>query len=105
MTVLIGIESGDPRLPANLPGSIKNPGRWIQVVQGTGTTIKVFDEFIKSINASIEARVVACLEFPMVRHRVYLWDNLNSHLAPLIAQTLYGHIGECRFTSVQCPPY
>jgi hypothetical protein len=105
LTVLIGIEPGDPRLPANIPGSIENPGRWIRVVRGTGTTIQVFDELIKSINASIEARVVAFLEFPMDRHRVYLWDNLNSHLAPLIAQTLYGHIGECRFTSVQRPPY
>jgi hypothetical protein len=72
LTVLIGIEPGDLRLPANIPGSIKNPGRWIRVVQGTGTTIQVFDEFIKSINASIEARVVAFLKFPMDRHRVYL---------------------------------
>jgi hypothetical protein len=52
LTVLIGIEPGDPRLPANIPGSIKNPGRWIRIVQGTGTTIQVFDEFIKSINSS-----------------------------------------------------
>jgi hypothetical protein len=77
LTVLIGIEPGDPRLPANIPGSIENPGRWIPVVRGTGTTIQVFDEFIKSINASIEARVVAGLKFPMDRHRVYLWDNLK----------------------------
>ena len=72
LTVLIGIKPGDPRLPANLPGSIENPGRWIRVVRGTGTTIQVFDAFIKSINASIEARVAACREFPMDRHRVYL---------------------------------
>jgi hypothetical protein len=99
LTVLVEIEPGDPRLQANIPGSIENAGRWIHVVRGTGTTIQVFDAFIKSINASIEARVAICLEFPMDRHRVYLWDNLNSHLAPLIAQTLYGHTGKCQFTS------
>jgi hypothetical protein len=105
LTVLIGIEPGDPRLPANILGSIENPGRWIQVMRGTGTTIQVFDDFIKSINTSIENRVAANPAFPMDRHRVYLWDNLNSHLSPLIAQTLYGHIGDCRFTSVPRPPY
>jgi hypothetical protein len=105
LTVLIGIEPGDPRLPANNPGSIENPGRWIHVVPGTGTTIQVFDEFIKTFNVSIKARVATYLQFPMDGHRVYLWDNLNSHLAPLIAQTLYGHIGDCQFTSVSRPPY
>jgi hypothetical protein len=57
------------------------------VIQGTGTTIQVFGQFIKSINSSIEARVAAFLEFKI--DRVYLWDNLNSHLAPLVAHTLY----------------
>jgi hypothetical protein len=37
-------------------------------------------------------------------HRVYLWDNLNSHLAPLIVHIMYGHTGECRFTSVTPRP-
>ena len=37
--------------------------------------------------------------------RVFLWDNLNSHLSHLVTQTVVGRGGQCNFTIVPCPPY
>ena len=31
LTVMLGIEAGDPRLPDNLTGSIARPRRWIRI--------------------------------------------------------------------------
>ena len=42
MTVLVGIEPGDPALPANTPGSFERPLGWVRALRGTGTTINVF---------------------------------------------------------------
>jgi hypothetical protein len=107
LTVLIGIEPGDPRLPNNISGSIERPGRWIQVIKGSGTTVQVFAQFIETINTAIETRSGGLLQrgLPVDRDRVYLWDNLNSHLAPMVAMVLYGHQGNHKFTSINRPPY
>ena len=37
--------------------------------------------------------------------RVFLWDNLNSHLSHLVTQTVEGRDGPCQFTIVPRPPY
>ena len=42
LTVLVGIEPGDPALPANTPGSFERPLGWVRALRGTGTTINVF---------------------------------------------------------------
>ena len=58
LTVLIGIEAGDGRLPANQTGGIENPARWLQVVRGTSTTAEVFAHFMGVIVNSIQERSV-----------------------------------------------
>ena len=108
LTVLVGIEPGDERLPPHQTGSIENPTRWVQVVRGTGTTAEVFFNFLQTIIDSVENRssILHQLNLPFNQYRVFLWDNLNSHSSPLVAMTLYGHPGpRNRFSSVNKPPY
>jgi hypothetical protein len=107
LTVLIGIDPGDPKLPAHIGGSIERPGQWIQVVRGSGTTVLVFSQFVTMINQAIETRTLGLLQLgiPVDFDRIYLWDNLNSHLSPMVAMVLYGHQGNHQFTSINRPPY
>ena len=54
LTVLVGIEPGDPALPANTPGSIERPLQWVRALRGTGTKINVFQDFENHICHDIE---------------------------------------------------
>ena len=110
LTVLVAIEAGNGALPAQEAGSLQHPGRWIQVVRNAGTTADTFNTFVRMIMASIEARtgdqITRGLQNAVEQDRVFLWDNLKSHLTPLIANTLYAHNGpSCFFQSVPRPPY
>lgn len=54
LTVLFGIEPGDPDIPNGILGSVSNTRRWIRVIQSAGTTAVVFAVFIDSICVDIE---------------------------------------------------
>jgi hypothetical protein len=101
LTVLLGIEPGDPRLPAHFDGSIEKPRRWIRVVRVGGTTVELFSSFVNQICNDIETNFIPNTD----NHRVFLWDNLTSHRAPLVAQTVEARNGPCQFTIVHRPPY
>ena len=108
LTVLLGIEAGDERLPAHQTGSIENPARWIQVLRGTGTTAEVFAHFMQTIVDSVEERSVTLreLDLPYENERYVLWDNLNSHNSPIVQMVLYGRPDRnVRFSSINRPPY
>ena len=101
LTVLLAIEPGDPRLAAGVRGSIENPRRWVRCIQNGGTTINVFRDFCDHICTDIEANPIPQTD----DHRVFLWDNLNSHHAAYVTQTVLGRPGPCQFSIVPRPPY
>jgi hypothetical protein len=100
LTVLLAIEPGNHILPANVTGSVELPRRWIRVIMSQGMTITVFNNFVDNIGCKINTTGLHLHGFDIDNHRILLWDNLISHLAPLITQTIYGRNGPCHFTSV-----
>jgi hypothetical protein len=84
LTVLYAIEPGDPQLPPHVDGSVEKPRRWIRVVRVGGTTVELFSSFVDHICNDIETNFIPNTD----NHRVFLWDNLSSHHAPLVAQTV-----------------
>ena len=101
ITCLLAIEPGDPRVPAGQPGSIDNPRRWVRCVQNGGTTVLVFRDFCDHICSEIEANPIPLTD----DHRIMIWDNLNSHHAVYVNQTVTGCTGPCQFSIVPHPPY
>ena len=101
LTCLLAIEPGDPRLPPHQRGSVQNPRRWVRCIQNGGTTVLVFRDFCEMICSDIELNRIAGTD----DHRIMLWDNLNSHHAAYVHQTVTGRMGPCQFTIVPRPPY
>ena len=101
LTCLLAIEPGDHRLPPHQLGSVENPRRWVRCIQNGGTTVLVFRDFVDHICGSIEANPIPGTD----DHRVFLWDNLISHHATYVNQTVTGRTGPCRFSIVPRPPY
>jgi transposase len=102
VTVIMAIEPGDPTLPANVAGSIVNPRRWISVRDVSGTNAFDFAAFCDDVCTDIETHPANGV---MEQRRVFLWDNLASHRAPVVAQTVEGRPSENWFTIVHRPPY
>ena len=113
ITCLLAIEAGDPRLPAHMRGSIDNPRRWVRCIQSGGTTTIVFRDFVDMICRSIEADPIMGFHDAAGNHvvtntdahRLLIWDNLTSHHAAYVTQTVVGRPGPCRFSIVPRPPY
>ena len=101
LTVLVGIEPGDPALPPETIGSVKRPRRWVRALRGTGTTINVFRDFVDHICHDIEQNGHNSTD----DHRIFLWDNLNSHHSPYVHQTVVGREGPRRFNIIARLPY
>lgn len=101
LTVLFCIEPGDPRLPPHVDGSIQRPRRWIRVTRLGGTSAETFAAFTDLVCTSIETNRIPGTD----DHRVNLWDNLNSHGAPIVAQTVEARNAGTRFSIVPRPPY
>ena len=101
LTVLIVFEPGDPVLHPDTPGSIQRPRRWVRALRGTGTTINVFRDFVNSIRHDIEQNGHDGTD----DHRIFLWDNLNSHHAGYVHQTVVGREGPRQFNIIARPPY
>jgi hypothetical protein len=101
LTVLMGIEPGDGRVPAGDLGSLDNPRRWVSILQNSGTTINHFSDFCDLICNDIEQFPV----MPTDQHRIFLWDNLNSHHANYVNQRVTGREGVTQWSIVPRPPY
>ena len=101
LTVLFAIDPGNPGLPGHLQGSVQRPRRWIRVLVGRGTTITTYSSFLDSICSELEDYRIPNTN----NHRVFLHDNLYSHLAPLVITTVENRGGDQQFTIVSRPPY
>ena len=91
----MGIEPGDPRLPPHVRGGMDNPRQWVRCVQNGGTTIPVFRDFVDHICSDIEQNPVQHNNIDTDDIRILLWDNLNSHHAAYVHQTVQGRPGPC----------
>jgi hypothetical protein len=102
LTVICCIEPGDPALPANVSGSVQSPRQWFKFLEDGGTTAEVFADFVDEVLTSMEG---SGLNVDL--DRTLLWDNLRSHLAPLVTQTVYVRPPPAsnQFRSVPRPPY
>ena len=100
LTVLLAVEAGDPQLQPNARGSVENPRRWLRILQKAGTTTFEFNDFVRFVcNDLQDAR-----QFGQVGNesRIFMWDNLSAHCAPIIHQTVeadFGHV------IIRRPPY
>jgi len=101
LTALFVIEPGDPNLPANVEGSVQKPRRWIRVTRLAGTSAQTFADFADYVCTSIEMHRIPGTD----DHRVNLWDNLNSHHSPIVAQTVEARNNGTRFSIVPRIPY
>jgi hypothetical protein len=102
LTIIMAVEPGDPTLPPNVYGSAAHPRRWIRINQNAGTTAVEFADFCDMVCSEIEA---APLANNGDARRYFLWDNLTSHLAPIVYQTIEGRDNGCSFECVPRPPY
>jgi len=100
ITVIAAIESGDPNIPDHLDGSLARPWRWFVVNDLEGTTAIQFCEFLETILQEYEGSGLF-----VDLHRVFLWDNLRSHLAPIVYQTVEGRPSNNIFRIVPRPGY
>ena len=102
LTVLFGCEPGDPALPPHVDGSVQNPRRWFKILTVLGTSSYVFSDFLDEVCTEIEDNPALG---DVDVERVVLFDNLRSHLTPLVYNTVEHRGGDIRFEIVRRPPY
>jgi transposase len=98
ITVIAAIEPGDPNVPDHLDGSLARPRRWFVANDSEGTTAIQFCEFLETVLLECEGSGSF-----VDLHRVFLWDNLRSHLAPVVHQTVEGRPSNNVFRIVPRP--
>jgi hypothetical protein len=101
VNVLMAVEAGDPRLPPLVDGSTMNPRRWVSVTEDNCTAF-VYADFIDSICRDLE---VPPAPGDIDDYRIFMWDNLTAHHAPIVAQLVEGRPTANRFDIVPRPPY
>lgn len=99
VTVRIAVSPGDPNLPPHVYGSTAWPRRWVEVSLDPGTTAVDFSRLCDEIMNDIDQNE------PGNDDRYFLWDNLNSHLAPIVYQTVHGRQGIRLYHIIPRPPY
>ena len=100
VTVILGIEPGDPRIPAGSRGSLENPRRWLKVNVGKTTTSDVFHKFMEYLMEDFDNNPI-----PNIQNegKVFLWDNLSAHLTPQIHNSVGAR--QAGHEIVPRPPY
>lgn len=90
ITIIMAIEPGDPHIPWGRKGSIARPRLWYNLSTSAGTSTQAYIDFLR---------------YDLMRHfyaneeqRTLLNDNLSSHLADEVYDTVYseGHRITCR---------
>ena len=66
----------------------KCPRQWIKILCARGTTITTYADFLVIICTNLGTHRIPGTD----NHRVFLHNNLNSHLAPLVTNTVKNQI-------------
>jgi hypothetical protein len=99
--ILMAIEAGNPNLPPHVDGSIDRPRRWIRILELEGTSAATYADFCEHVCASIEQSAATTGD----TDRVFLWDNLSAHSAPIVHHTVEVRAGPVEFQIQRRPPY
>jgi hypothetical protein len=100
-SIIVAIEPGNPNLPPHQDGSVERPRRWVRIFEVEGTTAATFADFCDHICTSIKQRAVDTGD----TKRIFLWDNLSAHSAPIVHHTVKVRAGPVQFRIVRRPPY
>ncbi len=95
LTIILAVETGDPKIPAGQIGSLTRPRVWAQVTTEPGMTAMAYCAFVKHVLDTYDAIANPAL------HRTLIHDNLTLHKAPEMYEAVRerGHRTVCR------PPY
>jgi hypothetical protein len=96
------IDPGDPSLPDGADGSIANPRRWYVIRAIAGTNAADFSDHMEDVCNDLEENPTANGNDD---DSVFMWDNLRSHHAQVVWQTVEGRPSANRFRSTPRPPY
>ena len=100
LTILLAVEAGDPVLPAATRGLVQNKRQWLRILRKAGTSTADFNDYVQSICVDLDVKHPNGMVGN--RRRVFMWDNLSSHLSPIIHQTVEGNFNHL---IVRRPPY
>ena len=102
INLFMGVEPGDPNLPAHVDGSVQNPRRWIFITRES-CNAQTFSIFIDQMCDDIENNPAGAFD----HQRVVLWDNLKVHNSPLVLHTMEGRPTrqQFNFSHQNRPPY
>jgi hypothetical protein len=89
-------------LPNIVYGSIRRPRRWFTVNHIADTNQVTFVAFCDNLLTDIETHPCPGGNDD---YRILMWDNLGSHLTPLVYQTVQGRPSPNVFEIVKRPPY
>ena len=100
VTVILGVEPGDPRVPPGNLGSINNPRKWLRINVRRSTNADEFNNYLEYVMDDLQNNPI-----PNIPNegRIFLWDNLSAHLTPLIYNTVAAR--NAGHTIVPRPPY
>jgi hypothetical protein len=86
VTVILAVEPGLPWLAPNVLGSTGRPRRWYRINVIENTTAFEFADFMTEVIDDMETN-----HLHLRRNRKAIFDNLSSHLAPVVIQAIDGH--------------
>ena len=101
LTLILGIEPGNPFLPPHIYGSIYNPRKWWRITSRNVNQV-VFADFLDEVCTDIETNPV---QDGFDDSRLFLWDNLSAHQTGLITTTIELRPGPISFIAIPRPPY
>ena len=101
LNVIVAIESGNPRLPRNISGSVERPRRWV-FITGESVNQLIFGDFIETTLSDIERHPVPG---NFDNTRCLMWDNLAAHKTAYVTHIIRDRVSNNNFYSVDRPPY
>ena len=99
--VLVGIEAGNPNLPAHVDGSVQRPRRWYKITY-ENCDMFTFGDFCDEICTDIETDPVPG---GYDNEKVFMWDGLAAHDTAYVIQTIQGRPSNNVYHTVTRPPY
>ena len=101
VNLIMGVEPGNPDLPAHVRGSVDKPRRWF-LLTTRNCDQHLFGDFMEMLCSDIEQNPVPGTD----ASRILLWDNLSVHSTDYVTNTYSNRAGgETEFIAVPRPPY
>ena len=118
LSIIFAIEAGDPALPPEHSGSIKNPRRWIRCFRSNAIDYVYWYNFCDDVRSDIEQyheehglENLGARESPeehehLLRcyHRIFMWDKTRKNDSDFLSVVIQRE-GLMNFTSIERPPW